>query len=224
MSELLREQIYQDLKEDILTGLYEVGKRLSVDELARKYKVSKTPVREALNALQREDLVQIIPRVGYFVSQMTVKDVKDIFELRLIVEAASAEMAASSITEEELAYLENMHSGYRSGDIDSYRQFLSENREFHYRVALATRNRWLAEVVGRLLDQMQRLLLLRLDLRDSADEMVEEHHRLVAALRARDGARAREAMAGAIDNARQAVLEAIIRGASCPVQPPTSGG
>ena len=219
MSELLREQVYQELKADILAGLYGVGERLSVDELARKHKVSKTPVKEALNALQREDLVHIIPRVGYFVSQLTVKDIQDIFELRLIVEAASAEMAAETITEEELLHLENMHGGYVSGDHDSYRQYLQENREFHWRVARATRNRWLAEVVGRLLDQMQRLLLLRLDLRNSADEMVREHRQLVAALRSRDGALAQKCMVDAIGNARQAVLEAIMYGARCPIQP-----
>ncbi len=219
MSELLREQVYEGLKNDILTGLHGVGERLSVDKLAREYEVSKTPVREALNALQQEDLVDIIPRVGYFVSQVTVNDVRDIFELRLIVEAASAEMAARNISEEELLHLENLHEGYVPGDVDSYWQFLKENREFHYRVALATRNKWLAETVGRLLDQMQRLLLLRLDLRNSADEMVEEHRQLVAALRRRDGALARKVVVDAIENARQAVLEAIMRGASCPIQP-----
>ena len=219
MSELLREQVYQELKADILAGLYGVGERLSLDELAKKHKVSKTPVKEALNALQKEDLVDIIPLVGYFVSQLTVKDVQDIFQLRRIVEAASAEMAARTITDEELLYLENMHSSYVSGDSDSYREYLQQNREFHCRVAMATRNRWLAEVVGRLLDQMQRLLLLRLDLRDAADEMVREHGQLVAALRAKDSALARKHMVNAIDNARQAVLEAILNGARCPIQP-----
>lgn len=219
MSELLREQVYQELKADILAGLYGVGARLSVDELAKKHRVSKTPVKEALNALQKEDLVDIIPRVGYFVSQLTVKDIQDIFELRLIVEAASAEMAARTITDEELLYLENMHSSYVSGDPDSYAHYLQRNREFHCRVALATRNRWLAEVVGRLLDQMQRLLLLRLDLRDSADEMVREHRQLVAALRRKDGALAKRVMVDAINSARQAVLEAIMNGARCPIQP-----
>ena len=221
VSELLRDQIYQELKADILAGLYGVGERLSVDELAKKHEVSKTPVKEALTALQKEELVEIIPRVGYFISQLTVKDIRDIFELRLIVEAASAEMAARSILEEELRYLENMHDNYVSGDTDGYWQYLQANREFHCRVALATRNKWLAEVVGRLLDQMQRLLFLRLDLRNSADEMVEEHRQLVAALRKRDAVLARTAMVDAIENARQSVLEAIMRGATCPIQPST---
>ena len=189
-----------------------------MDRLAEKYQVSKTPIREALNALQHEGLVEIIPRVGYFISQMTIKDVQDIFDLRLIIEGASAERAAQNITEEELLYLEKMHSSYVSGDIDSYWQYLEENREFHRKVALATRNKQLADVVGRLLDQMQRLIFLRLDLRDCTDEMVKEHRQLVVALRKRDGALAKEVMMKSIENARKAVLEAIMQGARLPIQ------
>lgn len=214
----LKEQVYRQIKNDIITGILEPGQQLAVDALANKYQVSKTPVREALSTLQQEGLVEIVARVGYFVSQVTVKDIQDIFALRLIIEGASAEMAAQSITEEELLYLEGMHCTYVSGDIDSYRQFLKENREFHCTVALATRNKWLAEEVGRLLDQMQRLLFLRLDLRDRADEMVEEHRQLVAALRRRDGALARKTMMDAIENAREAVLEAIMHGVRLPIQ------
>ena len=66
---------------------------------------------------------------------------------------------------------------------------------------------------------MQRLLFLRLDLRDCADEMVEEHRQLVAALRKRDGALAKKAMTDSIENARKAVLEAIMQGARLPIQP-----
>lgn len=219
MPELLRDQIYQKIKDDILTGIHGPGKQLSINELAEEYQASATPVREALNVLQREDLVEIIPRVGYFVSQMTIKDVQDIFELRLIIESASAEMAARNITDEEITYLENMHHSYIWGDADSYWQYLEENREFHCRVAVATRNKWLAEVVGKLLDQIQRLLFLRLDLRDWADEMVEEHRQLVAALKKRDGALAKRAMTEAIENARKAVVQAIVQGTRLPIQP-----
>ena len=152
VSKSLREQVYQETKNDIITGVHGAGEKLSLDRLAEKYQVSKTPIREALNALQHEGLVEIMPRVGYFVSQMTIKDLQDIFELRLIIESASAEMAARNITDAEVTYLEDMHSSFVLGDIDSYWQYLKENREFHYRVALATQNKWLAGVVGRLLD------------------------------------------------------------------------
>jgi DNA-binding GntR family transcriptional regulator len=218
MPELLTERVYKEIKDGILTGVYSFGERLSVSELAGEFGASATPVRAALSLLEREDLVETIPRVGCFVTHLTIKDVHDIFQLRTIVEGAAAEMAAQSITDEEIAYLENMHSHYVSGDADSYRQYLADNHDFHYRIALATRNRWLAEAVSRLLEQMQRLLFLRLDLHEDADEMVEEHRQVVAALKKRDSALAKQMTVEAIENARKAVLEAIWNGTELTVQ------
>lgn len=216
---LLREKIYQDLKNDILSGVLPTGETLLVDRLAEKYQTSKMPVREALRLLQHELLVEIVPRIGCYVSHLSLQDVGALFEFRLVVESAAARLAAQRITEEELAHLEHMNSTYRPGDTDSYWEYLRSNREFHYRVALATGNRWLARSVGSLLDQMQRLFFLRLDVRDAAEEMVAEHRRLVAALRARDSALAEKAMVEAIENARQAVIGAIMGGARLPAVP-----
>jgi len=206
----LHEQVYQKIKSDILLGLYPPGEKLDVNGLAIQYNVSRTPVRDALHVLQREDLVEILPRVGYFTSRITIKDIEDVFQLRLIVETASAELAAVRISEEDLAYLERLSGRYVAGDVQSYREFLAENREFHHRVALASGNRRLAQVVDGLLNQMQRMLVLRLDLRDNADEMLAEHGRLLSALRACDSVAARELMADALRNAQEAVMQSIL--------------
>jgi len=217
--QLLSERVYYDIKRDILTGLYEAGAALSVDAFVQKHHLSRTPVRDALNRLQHEGLVTAIPRVGYFVTQVTVKDVQDIFQLRAVLEAASAEMAARNITNEQLLQLEQTLTGYDAGDFDSYFRFLEGNREFHYRVALASGNRLLAEEVGQLLDRMQRLLFLKLD-RRPAGQMVHEHHELISALRQRDPVLARKCMLDAVEDAWRAALEAIIAGADLPVGSP----
>ena len=206
----LHEQVYQKIKSDILLGLYPPGEKLDVNGLAIQYNVSRTPVRDALHVLQREDLVEILPRVGYFTSRITIKDIEDVFQLRLIVETASAELAAVRISEEDLAYLERLSGRYVAGDVQSYREFRAENREFHHRGALASGNRRLAQVVDGLLNQMQRMLVLRLDLRDNADEMLAEHGRLLSALRACDSVAARELMADALRNAQEAVMQSIL--------------
>jgi DNA-binding GntR family transcriptional regulator len=217
MSELLRDRVYEHLKNQILAGAYTGGERLSVQKLIEECEVSATPIRQALNLLEREDLVEIIPGVGCFVSHLSVRDIQDIFELRLIVEAASAELAASRITDEQLTQLQGFHTGYKLGDTESYSRFLAANRDFHCAVARATQNEWLAEVVGRLLDQMHRVLLLRIDAETPDDTMVQEHLELVKALEARDPHWARTAMVQAIENAREAVLKAIMAGAEVPV-------
>jgi DNA-binding GntR family transcriptional regulator len=206
----LREQVYHMLKSDIVLGVYRPGEKLDVNRLAEQYRMSKTPVRDALHTLQQEGLVDVLPRVGYFASRITIKDVEDIFQLRFIVEGASAELASQRISEEDLTFLEKLTHRYVAGDLRSYKQFLAENREFHYRVALATGNRLLADVVNNLLNQMQRLLILRLDLRDNADEMLAEHGRLLKAFRERDQQAARRAMEDALRNARDSVMQSIL--------------
>lgn len=206
----LHEQVYQRIKSDIVLGLYHPGEKLDVNNLATQYKVSRTPVRDALHLLQREGMVEVLPRVGYFTSRITIKDIEDVFQLRMIVETASAELAASRIADEDLADLEHLGSRYVAGNIRSYKEFLAENRDFHYRVALASGNSRLAQVIDGLLNQMQRMLILRLDLRDNADEMLAEHRRLLAALRARDSAAARAAMEDALRNAQEAVMQSIL--------------
>jgi DNA-binding GntR family transcriptional regulator len=205
--------IYDELRDQIITGLLRGGEQLSADDLGKRYGVSKTPIREALKRLEQEGLVEAIPRVGYFVSQVTLGQISEVFQLRRILEVAAAEIAAEKASEDELLFLESLDSGYARGDIDGFRRFLAKNREFHYRVALASGNKRLADSVRALLDEMQRFLFLRLHVSAGIDSGVRDHQQLVAALRARDATRARETMIQDIEAARQALVSAIMEGA-----------
>jgi DNA-binding GntR family transcriptional regulator len=206
---LIRERVYEAVKRDILSGIYRMGERLPVSDLAEQYGVSKTPVREALSALQYEGIVDIIPRVGYFVSHMSMEEVQNLFQLRLILEGASAQLAADHITDQELLELEDIPCSWTADDLDSHLQYLKDNREFHLRIALATRNRPLAGLVAGLLDRMQGLLLWELELRNWQEEFADEHWQLLAALKARHGDLARAVMEEAIHNMKETVLEAL---------------
>lgn len=205
------QEVFAGLKEQIMSGVLLPGTQLSPHDLAEQFGVSRTPVRDALNQLAQERLVEIEPRRGYFVSRITVRDVEDIFQFRLIIETASAELATPRITEDQIARLAQLSSRYVAGDIESYKAYLQENREFHLAVARAAGNRLLYDTLSRIFEQMTRFLVLRLDLSESADDMLAEHYLLLDAFRARDATRAREAMRIAIEHARDAVLESIFR-------------
>lgn len=207
----LRDTAYAALKHEIMAGTLLPGAQLFPGELADNLAMSRTPVRDALNALQQEGLVEILPRRGYFVSRVTIRDVEEVFDLRLILETASAERAAARISEGEIERLATLSRRFVAGDVDSYKAYLRENEEFHLAVATATGNRLLRESLARVFDQMQRFLILRLELSQDADDMLAEHHLLLDAFRDRDGARAAEAMGVAIEHARDAVLESIFR-------------
>lgn len=207
----LARRAYEALKQDILTCALRPGAQIFEGELAARYGMSKTPVREALNLLGQEGLVQVLPRRGYLVAPVTLRDVQEVYQLRLLLETAAAELAAEHITEEQLRRLKALVAvRYTYRDRASYGRFLRANREFHVAVAEASGNRRLAAFVGKLLEDMERILHLGLDLRDSADEMAAEHAELVDALLRGDGALARQVVTAQLQSSRKRVLEALV--------------
>jgi DNA-binding GntR family transcriptional regulator len=152
--------IYKDLRRSIGMGHRKPGERLDLDELANGYGTSITPVRDALQMLNQEGLVAIKPRSGYFVTHVTLKQLRDMLELREILELASIERATGRITDEQLEQLEHVHAGYTGEDDESYDRYMDENRRFHCLIAEASGNHELAEALGRLHDRLIRFMVL----------------------------------------------------------------
>ncbi|MDD5468806.1 MAG: GntR family transcriptional regulator [Anaerolineales bacterium] len=219
MPGLLRDQIYKKIKRDILTGVYTPGEQLSANQMAAGYSTSATPVREALNLLEQEGFVEVLPRIGFFVARITVKDIRDIYDYRIIIEGSAAELAARYIAQNELDYLESIPSDYVMGDSESYLQYLENNREFHLSIARASRNKFLAQAVASTLDQMQRLVYLGIGSSSHTDAILQAHPRLIQALRERDCQAAKSVMIEGIEAARDAAINQIVHGISAAVQP-----
>jgi DNA-binding GntR family transcriptional regulator len=197
-----------------MTGRIRPGDRLVEGELARVWRVSKSPLREALKALQHEGLVEAVPRRGYIVTPITVKQIQDLFDLRMILEREAAVRAARSLAgpqREELRRL--VGEPYVVGDVESRQRFLTQNKQFHLAVARTTGNQRLVALLDRMLDEMQRLFHLGLDVRDRADVLVREHLDLVDAIDAGDADRAAAVIEAQVENSRQMVLEGILGGA-----------
>ncbi|HQR12064.1 MAG TPA: GntR family transcriptional regulator [Casimicrobiaceae bacterium] len=182
--ESLRDQVVTILRDAILTCSVEPGAVLNERELADELGVSKTPVREALSLLNHEGLVQILPRQAYVVSPITVRDVHESFDLRVILESAAAELAAARISDAELAELARVVAG-ESRD-EPVAGTLRRNVDFHSLIARASGNDRLAALIERLLGEMPRLI--------SVGYVEGEHEQVVNALRARNPARAGAAM------------------------------
>jgi DNA-binding GntR family transcriptional regulator len=210
MAQLLSDKIYESIRLDIFKGVYKPGDQLSVKKLAKKYGVSASPIRDALTSLKKDGLVEIISRLGCFVSRVTLREIKESYELRIILEGASAEMAAKRITEKELEYLESLPYTYTPGDLASYLAYLEANRKFHTGVALASGNTQLAELIDSLLYRMQRQVFLGIGSGNYYNEILDAHPALTKALRHRDAAEARRVMVEGIEHARAATLEQIM--------------
>ena len=181
--------------------------------------MSRTPVHEALKLLCTEGLVSVIPRVGYVVTEVSVADVQEVFQLRLVNETLAAELAAERVTPKDIEMFERLQrrvqaEGRSFGkDAASYRRYAIEaNREFHLALAALSGNQRLIDLVASLLDAGRRTLLM--------DPMVEgyvympsnDHTEVVAALAKRDRAAARDAMARHMREGQRRIVAMLLAG------------
>ncbi|GAA1359376.1 GntR family transcriptional regulator [Arthrobacter rhombi] len=150
------ERVRDLIREQILHAELRPGEVVLEPELALAYGVSKTPVREALQMLAVESLVTVLPRKGYMVRSLSFHDVREVMDLRLIVEPPLLAAAARNVTEELVfalrGHMNNQFSGSASLD-----QRLVAARDFHLACVAASRNHRAASVVRALTDEVSRL-------------------------------------------------------------------
>jgi DNA-binding GntR family transcriptional regulator len=199
-------RIYRDVRRSIIIGHRKPGERLEVEELARYYETSVTPVRDALQMLNQEGLVTIRPRSGYFVVRITLKQLRDMMDLRKTLELAAIERAALRITDEQVAELRTVHAGYTGDDDLSYDRYTDENRRFHYLVALASGNTEMAEMIAHLHDRLARFMVLR----HAGKSQEITHAVIVDALQAHNVDSAKTALLDDIDTSRDAILDGVL--------------
>jgi DNA-binding GntR family transcriptional regulator len=202
-----KKQIYAALRSEIILGHRKPGERLAVDDLKSRFGTSVTPVRDALQMLNQEELITIKPRAGYFVTWITLKELRDMLELREILEVAAVERAAETVTEEQLNELKQVHAGYAGDDDQAYTRYTDENRRFHYLLARASGNQELALALRRLHDRLARFMVMR-----KAGKNLENIHAvLIERLEAHDVAGARKAILEEVRNSRLAIMDRIMQ-------------
>ncbi|MDR3573636.1 MAG: GntR family transcriptional regulator [Anaerolineaceae bacterium] len=208
----LAERAYTTIKKDIITCVLDPGSQIAQSQLVQRYDFGITPVREALKRLEQDGYVQSIPRFGYIVTPINIKDIEDIYDLRLILEKSSVRLAAQRASDEKLAQLlERANFSYRFKDTESYRIFLEMNNAFHVAIALTSGNRKLADTLANLLNEMTRIFHLGLDLRDSAEEMRHEHLALAGAIAKRNVDHAEQIIEDQITSSRRRVIEMFVQ-------------
>jgi len=208
----LSEKSYGLIKSAIVTCELDPGQLIAQSELAEKYGVGVTPVREALRQLAQEGYVQPVPRMGYMVSLITPRDIQEIYEMRYVLESSSVRLAAVRGAYDDLkAIAESADFTYIYKDRQSYTRFLNQNLEFHRAIAAATRNQRLADQVARTLEELNRVFHLGLELRDSTVEMRDDHVNLTRALCDRDADLAEQLIQAEILRSRDRVMDALER-------------
>jgi DNA-binding GntR family transcriptional regulator len=189
----LSERVYQALKRDIIHGLYPAGEALGEKALAKRYKGSRTPVREAAVRLQEENLLRIVPNRGYFVSSMTIGWLNEIYEFRAAIEGVSAELAAQKANDPKLLdKLERLaQTEYVTSDRSSYERFIRVDTALHIGIARLTRNPMLVRAVSDMRCHMERIMYAAIDIGYYGEAPVQEHVAIINAIRCHDAPLAR---------------------------------
>lgn len=192
----INEKIYDFLKTRITNFTYPPGHKLNVRRLAQELGVSQTPIKDALFRLAGEDLVEISSRRGTYVRAVTEKDIAEIYDTRMILEAGAVEAIARSITDEQLEELEDLFQETLSPEAEKdYRIFMEKENEFHLALIRFTGNRRLLKIYKQLNAHMQGV---RFRFSKKVAQRLpwtnQEHEAILRALQVRDPERAQEAV------------------------------
>ena len=184
----LGSQIFNRIRDDILSGNYTPGEELKEATLGKQLGVSRTPVREALRQLDLEGLVEIAPNRGAKVIGISRKDVEDIYHMRARLEGLAARKAAEQIKEEELAELEEviLLSEFHVKKPES-KQMVRLDGRFHEIMYRASGSRMLEHVLTDFLHYVKMARSHSVKTEHRAQESVKEHKRILEAIRQRDG-------------------------------------
>ncbi|MCA9878767.1 MAG: GntR family transcriptional regulator, partial [Thermomicrobiales bacterium] len=192
----LADLAYASIRQAILRCDLAPGQYVTEAQLATQFGAGRAAVRAALTRLGHERLVQAIPRRGHQVAPITFQQVRDLFGVRLVLEPAAAQLAATRADEATLAALEELNRAcqHRPGDDDIVALRQANNR-FHTGLAQASGNERLELMVRTVLDELDRVLYIPhlANVWRRIDSSFEEHERVLDAIRRRDGAAAWQA-------------------------------
>ena len=206
----LPDRIYATLKHRILTCAMRPGERIIEKTLCAEMQVSRTPLREALNRLALEGLVILMPFRGYMAAPLSVDGFRELCEVRRILEAESAALAAKRATPEDVARMERLAElRYSREDKGSYETYLRANSAFHLALVKATNNSQLRTMVMWALDQHQRPLYLGLGVGVDGKAATAEHFEVIEAIRKKQASRARTLMVEHIMRAEKRIADAL---------------
>jgi DNA-binding GntR family transcriptional regulator len=204
---LAKEGVYASLKSAILSGKLKQGSPLVERHLADEYRLSRTPVREILRRLEREELVELIPNRGAFVRPLTARQVGDIFWAREAVEGIAARLTATGHAAEELQCVEHIFEGLKVEDRPAaLARMVQAGLRLHDFIVRATDNRFLQHAYDGLRNQA--VLIRSMTQQSFAIEHASfhDHVRIIEAIREREPRLAELAMRSHLRATRQRLL------------------
>ena len=197
----LRDIVFETLRKAILDGNLKPGERVMEVQLAEKLGVSRTPVREAIRKLELEGLLEMIPRKGAYVADISIKDVLNVLEVRASLEGLAASLAAERITEDEIESLRKSAEEFEQMNKNNDRDgMVQKDTEFHSVLLSAARNNKLLSIVESLSDYVQRFRVVYFTEYSDAKNIMDDHRAILDAINERDVEKANRVAQEHIEN------------------------
>jgi DNA-binding GntR family transcriptional regulator len=183
----LRERILETIRDAIMSGALKPGEKVAEPELAARFGISRTPIREAFRQLESEGYLSVVPRKGALVASFSPKDVEEFYAIKSVLEGYAARKACSLLSTREINKLEGINEKLREiaeeGDV---RHFFRVHNSFHDLFIRGAGNDKLHDMIAALLKKFQRLRMASLSKPGRMQISVEEHEKIIEAFRSRD--------------------------------------
>jgi DNA-binding GntR family transcriptional regulator len=187
----LREKILETIREAILKGTLKPGEKVAEPELAERFGISRTPIREAFRQLESEGYLTVIPRKGAVVTSLSERDVEEFYAIKSILEGYAAHIAAQRLADRDIERLEAINSRLQQlAEESDVKTFFRVHNEFHELFIRAAGNEKLFELISQMMMKFNRLRMASLSLPGRMEISVQEHKKIIEAFKAHNGERA----------------------------------
>ena len=207
MEQTLAEKAYLGIKKLIISNHYFAGVPLQEQELVKKLHISRTPIREALIKLKHENLIEIIPKKGAFVSKISVQQLQELLQIREIIEPKITELASVTISIEKLYDVEKQLLHLKTNKEIDYLKFFKAGQKLHNLILDSIENKTLIQIFKGLNDEINRACLSITSESGNAQKFLEQHLAITDALKARDGIKAKQKMLEHLLSIRSSIIE-----------------
>lgn len=203
----LRDVVFQTLRKEILMGTLKPGERLMEMHLADRLGVSRTPIREAMRMLEREGLVVMIPRRGAEVASITVKELRDVLEVRRSLDALAINLACDRITPQMLQALREACLEFEHLTLQrDVAEIAAADVRLHDIILQASDNNRLMQLVNNLAEQMYRYRMEYIKDDRNHPRLIEEHRHILDCIERKDKPEAERAAKRHIDNQEKSII------------------
>ena len=203
-----KSQFYKEIKLQIMENKLKGGQPLIESEYSKKFKISRTPVREVFRKLESDNLVKIIPNKGTYVRGLTLSDVAEILDIRIVLEGFAALKAAQKINANDIKKLNNiklMISKATESNEDDI--FYRANKELHDLILERYGNRRVINILDSLKNEIHWFITITKKISGRKKNSTIEHHKIISALLAGDARQAKEFMIEHLQNTKEVLIE-----------------